>query len=150
MKKILIILGLVTCISAFSQEYNDTTNIYYKSLKLHIAYLKSNVNNGSNNVIVEYNEQTTINLPTQIDNFKISYSNRDEIKKLSAKEAIQLIVIKPVVINQNRIFVNIIDFTVNYKRGNFNYVNCGGSKIEFKYDCLNNYFKVENLKQGGI
>lgn len=153
MKNIFILLSFL-CLNAFSQEKLDTTNLYFKSLKLHVAYLESTFKNNNvsfpDNINVEYNEQTTINLPSQIDNFKISYLNRDEIKKLSSKESIQLIVIRPAVINAKSIIINVIDFNVKFRKNNFSYSNGGGSKIEFVYDCVNDCFKIGKIKQGGI
>jgi hypothetical protein len=153
MRHLYLFLSLL-CLNAFSQEKIDSTNIYLRSLKLHLAYLEDNYKKSNLSlpytVNVEVDEQTTINLPNQIDNFRISYLNKEDIKKLAKKESIQLIVMRPVVIFQNSLIINIIDFNVRFSKNNFNYSNGGGSKIEFIYDCKDDYFKVSNIKQGGI
>jgi hypothetical protein len=46
--------------------------------------------------------------------------------------------------------VTIIDFTITYKNGNYNYANGGGSKTLFQYYCQENKWVLIESKSSGI
>lgn len=46
--------------------------------------------------------------------------------------------------------ITIIDFTITYKNGNYNYANGGGSKTLFQYSCQENKWVLIESKSSGI
>lgn len=154
MRQVILILIIILGLSSSDGhcQKSDSSNIYLVSLTKHIQYLKSlRTTAGLSSVYVEKDELTTENLPEKIDDVTISYLTRQEIKsKTSGGKRIRLIVIRPVVVGESSLSVNVIDFSVTSKKNNFNYANGGGSALEFKYDCELKKFVLANKKQGGI
>ncbi len=130
-------------------QANDTLNIYQISLTHHLEYLKS-LNKNVQSVFVEKSDLTS-ELPEKIGDVRVVYLTRSEIQAKTKKgNRIDLIVIRPVMINAKSIKTVIIDFAVTSKKNKFKYANGGGSTFEFKYNCDLESFELASKKQTGI
>jgi hypothetical protein len=129
----------------------ESNNIYFESLKLHLKYLED-LRKGTPIKIyfVEADLQITNNLPSEIDGLTIEYLDKEAIKKKGKQSQFHLIVIKPLELRNDKIVVNVIDYFVDYGKHNFNYANSGGSKLIFKYDCNKESYILQEKTQGGI
>ncbi len=147
---IFLILILTCCGYKGICQQNDSLNIYRISLATHIEYLKS-VNKASIQSVNIERSEVTESLPDQVNGIRIFYLTRSEIRDKTQKgKRIELIVIRPVIVDSKSLKITIIDFSVTSKKNNFNYANGGGSSLEFKYNCNLQKFELTNKKQGGI
>lgn len=154
MKKVILISIIILGLSSSDGhgQASDSSNIYLISLTQHIEYLRSlKTTAGLSSVYVETDELTTENLPEKIGDMTISYLTRQEIKsKTLDGKRIRLIVVRPVVVNEGSLRVNVIDFFVTSKKNNFNYVNLGGSIFIFKHNCEKGRIELSHQKHGEI
>lgn len=134
--------------TASNTELRDSSNIYYQAFKHYCSYLSS----GSNNVLlVEENNITTESIPEQLGELKVEIVDIWELqRKLKKNKSLMLVRIVPLRVKEGRFFVNIIPFNVQRSKSGINYVNSGGSKVEFLYDCTNSTFILEETKNSGI
>lgn len=139
-------------ITRFGQcQQSDDLNIYSESLKWHLEYIKSFKALSEQEVYVEKNDVTTLDLPERIGEIKITCLSKEEIKaKTKSGNRIHLVVIRPVIVENSSLKVGIIDFYVSSKKRSFNYANTGGSILRFSYDCELAKFKLIDKKYSGI
>jgi hypothetical protein len=117
---------------SFSTEKADSSNIYFQSLKIiSDAY----VQNGYEKIFVEEN-LITRGLPEKCQGLAIKYVNSVAINKLTRKgKTLSLHRFIPLRLKGGEFFVNIIRFEVSRNKKNYKYVNKGGNKLIFEYDC---------------
>jgi hypothetical protein len=128
----------------------DSDNIYHTSIQIYCEYLKS-VDFKSQKIYVEQNYLITKDLPEKILGIDIEVINSEQLKKiLKTHEYIQVIRIIPLRLKEGDFFVNIIPFKVSYRKRNFNFINEGGTKIIFQYDCSSNNLIFSEIKNFGI
>ena len=115
----------------------DSTNIYYQSLKY---FCESRIDT-TYHIYIEYDNLTTNSIPERFGLHKITVLNLSEIKKKLKKED-ELIVTKivPLRVENGEFYVTIIDFKVTYSKRNFDFVNIGGDKYVYSFDCSSNKF----------
>lgn len=61
-----------------------------------------------------------------------------------------LVRIVPLRVREDNFFVNVIPFSVSYKKKNFNYVNSGGLGMIYEFDDEINGLKFKSVEMGGI
>ncbi|MDP4280859.1 MAG: hypothetical protein Q8867_01785, partial [Bacteroidota bacterium] len=101
----------------------ESNNIYFESLKLHLKYLED-LHKGKliNIYFVEADLQITNSLPREINGLTIEYLDKEAIKKKGKQSQFHLIVIKPLEVRNDKIVVNVIDYFVDYSKHNLNFV----------------------------
>ncbi|PVD49392.1 hypothetical protein DC498_25250 [Terrimonas sp.] len=50
----------------------------------------------------------------------------------------------------NKLVIHIVDFTITYKKRNYNFANGGGAKVVFEYSCKNDRWELTESKWSGI
>jgi hypothetical protein len=167
MSKKRIFLFFAICIfygvPAFSEkpihpsDPEDSSAIYFRSLKLHLAYLEKSMTNqplpqgGYWHVNMEIPDQLAGRLPDQIGHFRISYMDKKEIRaSIKKHRSIDLIRLFPAVVEDNLHVVGIVNFIMTYHKRKLNYGNSGGSTVKFRYDNSQDGFVVVDVKQGSI
>lgn len=148
MKILLIIFLLSFRISIAYSQIKDSTNVYQLALSHHIEYLKE-LNKNLKTVFVQL-DQTTEEFPNTINGIQIRYVNGGDIKNLTRRSKLELIVVRPAELSPNSVQISVIDFSASYKRKKFYYSNGGGSLFEFKYNCDKKYFELTSKTQNGI
>jgi hypothetical protein len=135
----------------------DTTNIYYRSLKLHLDYIEKNLADqplpasGFWDVNMQVPAQLAGQLPERVGNFRISYLDKKEILASTKKhKSIYLIWMQPVVVEDNLQTIGIVNFSMTFRKRKLNYGNGGGTRVKFRYDNSRNSFELVELRQGGI
>jgi len=61
-----------------------------------------------------------------------------------------LVRIIPLRVKTNDFFVNVIPFSVSYKKKNFDFVNGGGLSVKFQFDQGTNGLIYKSAEMGGI
>jgi hypothetical protein len=148
MKTLLVVFLLSFRISIAYSQIKDSTNVYQVALSYHLEYLKK-LHKNLNTVFVQL-DQTTEEFPDNINGIQIRYVNGKDIKKLTRRSKIELIVVRPAELIANSVQISVIDFSASYKRKKFYYFNGGGSLFEFKYNCDTKYFELALKTQDGI
>jgi hypothetical protein len=135
----------------------DSTNIYYRSLKLHLDYFEKSLGNrplpasGYWDINIQVPAQLTGQLPGRIGNFRISYLDKNEVRANTKKhKSMYLICMEPVIVEDNLRTVGIVNFTMTFRKRKLNYGNGGGTRAKFRYDDSRNSFELVELRQGGI
>jgi hypothetical protein len=149
MKRFVVLIVLIFISNVLMSQ--EDFNLYLEGLKLHLTYLKDlSKGNEANVYFVESANQITNNLPRTINGMNIDYLDKAAIKNKGKVSQFHLIVIRPMKLVENKIEINLIDYFIDYKKRNFNYVNTGGSKLIFKYDCTKEHYVLHEKFQGEI
>lgn len=144
----LLYAGIALGQTGNNTESRDSSNIYYQAFKHYCSQLSSS---SSDILLVEENNITTESLPKQLGGLQIEIIDVWKLqKKLKTTKSLVLIRIVPLRVNEGHFFINIIPFNVMRSKSGVNYVNSGGSKVEFLYDCTNGIFKLEKVVNSGI
>jgi hypothetical protein len=53
-------------------------------------------------------------------------------------------------LDNNKLVIHIIDFTIKYSKRNYNFSNGGGAKVVFEYSCMNDKWELTLSKWSGI
>lgn len=133
--------------TATNTKSSDSSNIYFQALSIHIE----NVQNVENTLWVEENFLFTDSLPKQIGTKKIEYVSGYEVRELlKTKDELTVIRIVPLRVENGHFFINVIPFKVRKEKRNLRYVNSGGSKIIFTFNCQTNTFHFDKIVLGNI
>ncbi|QJB37298.1 hypothetical protein HF324_05305 [Chitinophaga oryzae] len=149
----LIFFLVVTPCWAFGQkadntEAKDSTNLYYQAFSNYCAQLSSE---NVQTLLLEENNITTESIPRRIGAHNIEVLDVFGVQnKLKEKKSIILIRIVPLRIKNGNFFINIIPFNVVSTSSGINYINSGGSIVEFLYDCSSKKFNILGVKTNGI
>ena len=136
--------------TSFNTEANDSTNVYHFSLAKYCENLDKSGNKEST-VYVEKDYLVTKDLPSRIKSHEIRYYDMTEVKKyLKGKKGMTLVRIIPLRVKTNDFFVNVIPFSVSYKKKNFDFVNGGGLSVKFQFDQGTNGLIYKSAEMGGI
>ena len=143
--------------AAISFRPDDSTSIFYKSLKLHLEYIEKNLGyqslpvSGYWNINMEIPDQVTGQLPDRVGHFRINYLGKKEIRASIKKyRSIDLIRMNPVIVEDNMRIVGIVDFIMTLRKRKLNYGNSGGTTVKFRYDDSKDSFVLVDLKQGSL
>jgi hypothetical protein len=147
---LMVFLLAIPCLgfgqTADNTESKDSTNIYYQALSTYCAHLPPD---NMTTLFLEENNITTESIPE--GNHTIKVLNFPAIQnKLKQKNSIVLIRIVPLRIKNGKFFINIIPFNVVSTPSGLNYINSGGSTVEFLYDCSSGKFTVAEIETRGI
>lgn len=97
------------------------------------------------------NNITTESIPKQLRGRNIEIVDVWELqKKFKKTKSLTLIRIVPLRVSEGEFFVDIIPFKVSRSKTGVKYVNSGGCKIEFLYDCASSTFILEKVESNGI
>jgi hypothetical protein len=90
--------------------------------------------------------------PKVINGIKIQYLDQNELKTILRKNKSSIPVIKiiPLKIINDKLFINVIQFQVTFKKDNFNYANGGGLSVYFIYNCETKTIQFAYSKVGYI
>ncbi|PSL42366.1 hypothetical protein CLV51_1134 [Chitinophaga niastensis] len=146
------LLLLVSCLafgqSADNTESKDSTNIYYQALSYYCSRLSSE---HLQTLLLEENNITTESIPRHMGAYNIEVLDVFKVQnRLKKKNSLMLIRIVPLRIKNGKFFINIIPFNVVNTATGVNYINSGGSTVEFLYDCSNKKLNVLAVKTSGI
>lgn len=155
MKILTCLLFLLITSFGYSQslsgtEATDSTNIYCHALA---TFLKSYEPQDKNmvTVLVEKNDLTTNKCITKIGSYSIQYIDGFEVKQLLKKEtSITLIRVIPLRVKQGDFFINIIPFSVQRKKKNYQYINSGGASVHYQFNTESKIFEMVEIKISGI
>jgi hypothetical protein len=135
----------------------DSSNIYYKSLKLHLDYVERWLKDrplpagGYWNINMEIPSQLEGQLPEHLGHFRISYLSKKEIRaKITRHRSLYLICMDPVVVRDSLHIVGVGDFSITSRRRKIWYDNSGGTTAKFRYDSIKENFVLVDLKQGSL
>lgn len=117
MKTLLVIFLLSFRISIAYSQIKDSTNVYQVVLSHHLGYLKE-LHKNLKTVFVQL-DQTTEEFPDNINGIQIRYVNGEDIKNLTRRSKIELIVVRPAELIANSVQISVIDFSASYKRKKF-------------------------------
>lgn len=138
MRLLIFLIGIVSISTsvngqvAFNTENSDSSNVYFQSLEI---LCNAYAQNGYKEILVE-ESNTTKGLPNKCQGITIEYIDRVQIKKLTKKgNDLLLHRIIPLRLQDGIFFVNILEFNVSRIKKKYNYVNQGGHKLNFVYDC---------------
>ncbi|NPD47977.1 hypothetical protein [Lentimicrobium sp. S6] len=161
MKQIFILSILINLF--FFQSYSQTDkneindNLYYSALALALDssanyYQNINSNKDLYNVIVEYNQLMTVDLPTTIREFSIRYLNYNELKIEydNRKKSFPIIRIHPIVNEKGILKIAFTDYWISFEKDIINYGLEGGCIIEFTFNCESGLFENSGVDFWGI
>lgn len=145
---LIVIPCLVFGQKADNTESKDTTNLYYQAFSNYCARLSSE---NIQMLLLEENNITTESIPKRMGSHNIEVLDVFGVQnKLKENKSIILIRIVPLRIKNGKFFVNIIPFNVVSTSSGINYINSGGSTVEFLYDCSSKKFNILGVKTSGI
>jgi hypothetical protein len=135
---------------ATNTEARDSTNLYYQALKVYVNAMTTR-NREKPILFVEKNPVVTNSLPSQLGVYEFKYLEGYEVdQKLKGENPITLIRIVPVRMKNGIFYINIIPFTVKRENRKINYINSGGDRISFEFDCSTNSFRFKEIAHGNI
>ncbi len=157
MKKIILLLFLISYTVSFSQsEKADVELFYYTAIKNHIDNARAmfkkvgSEHNVSDLYFVTENVSSEY-LPKQIEDYKINYINIYHKKnKKVLKKGIHAVSIQLIQLNGNQVVIDLIDFIITKKKRNYTFSNGGGSLTTFEYDCETNKWRYLETKFSGV
>lgn len=122
---------------------NDMSNLYLQALKIHLK--KEGAHYKEKSIYIQESSFTTEDLPQSIDSFKINYIYQSDIASMLKKQKkVYVSAIIPVTIVENTITINVVNYVVRNGRKVLAFTNDGGTKIEYKFDCIENKFIMTN------
>ncbi|MCC6835527.1 MAG: hypothetical protein IT213_11095 [Cytophagales bacterium] len=127
----------------------NSSNVYFQAI---VNYVESSFKDENKKVIVEKNYLFTDSLPKVIKSIQIEYLDGYEINKRLNKKNDELVVVRivPLSFANGEFFINIIPFRVIKEKNNLRYLNSGGSKLVFTYNCETNSFTFKEIIRGNI
>lgn len=146
------VLLLTSCLAfgriADNTELKDTNNIYYKAFH---AYCSRSPSAAPETLLVEKDSITAKRIPRRIGVFRIEILSEFEIRKRLKKEnALTIIKMSPLSKERGRFFIYIIPFRVESTPTGLNYINSGGTAVEFSYNGARKEYHVLSIKTEGI
>ncbi|MDH5379726.1 MAG: hypothetical protein OEW75_02675 [Cyclobacteriaceae bacterium] len=136
--------------TSYNTESKDSSNIYYFSLLKYCDYLDK-LDSQPSIIYIERNYLITDKLPSRIRNYELKYFDQRDVKRfLKGKNQMTLVRIVSLRVNEDSFFVNVIPFTVSYKKKNFNYLNGGGLGVKFEFDVELNGLIFKSAEMGEI
>lgn len=155
---ILFILFIISvCPHAHSQIKESQIKVFYEiAIRNHIDNFKEMLNDGSSVVRIEdlyfvSKSIPDIYLPKNIGGYDIKYIDIYKKKnKRLLSNGIFVVSIQPLKLEKENAIVNLLDFTVTLKKGNYNFSNGGGSTTNFKYSCTKQNWISLNTEFFGI
>jgi hypothetical protein len=156
MRNIVSILILIAANVAYGQtatntETADTSHIYHQALRIYVKNL-GHPSGEQSTLLIEKNYLFTESLPKQLEDYKIEYLDGYDVnEKLKSKHPITVIRIIPLRIEKGVFFINIIPFTVKKEsKRNIRYINSGGDRIIFEFNCSTNTLRFKEIRHGNI
>ncbi|MEZ4883185.1 MAG: hypothetical protein R3E32_00520 [Chitinophagales bacterium] len=117
--------------------FEDKESIYYAAVSQFVESFPEN-----STLLLERSLFTTNNLPKNIKGRKIKLITMNEMAKQykKDKQLIDIYRIVPLFFEDNIFYINIVNFSVSYKKRNFYFANKegGGARYKYKYDCSDN------------
>jgi len=158
MKRLILFIFLVaTGITGIKAQEFDSTNIYFRSLTLHLKYWNDFHNERPDLVkkrdvfYIEQNEFITRNFPTEIRGQRIEILSAKEIyKKTKNRKHIGLVVVRPASWSNGKLTINVVDVGVSRKNRHYYYLTSGGSEFQIIGDSTESKIGLKILYQGGI
>jgi len=149
MKRILVFLFFNFIVLYYSQNRTDD---YKQLLDSAIAIKKNsiekNVKNKNYYIINADNSKYSISNKILEENIK-SIDIYDKENKFLIKKGINVWKVIPI-LNKDQLTIDIIDFSVFYKNNNYQFLNNGGSKVIFKYSCIEEKWLLIKESHSGI
>ena len=134
----------------YNTQSGDSTSIYFKSLCAYTDYLVEN-NLNPDNLYFEENILLTNKLPANLKAISLTYLDNYQLgKKLKKNNVIKINRIVPLRYNDGSFYVSIIQFRVKKNKQGLQFINTGGYKILFRYDCVDNDLKLSGIQKGNI
>jgi hypothetical protein len=134
----------------FNTEKQDSSNVYYYSLIQYCDYLDKQKDK-TQEIYVEKTELIIDYLPDKINDHAIKYmDNAEVISHIKGHEGMTLVRIVPLKVMGNDFFVNVIPFTVTYKKEKLRFGNSGGLGVKFGFDSKTNGLIFKSSQMSGI
>lgn len=157
MKQLLYILFLISYTFMFSQsKEGEMKALYASAIDNHMDNAKKLYDKGVSKIHVKelYFIADMIpkeHLPNEVKGYKINYINMyKKNNKAMVKKGIKAISIQPMQLEENRILIDLIDFSITHKKGNYHFSNGGGSTTVFEYSCQEKKWMHKETKFNGI
>lgn len=154
----MLIIVLVNVINYLFAQANsiDNKNLYIRAISAIIDTLPKEYGNikpdkDLKSLIFQKNTELLDSLPKQLNGASISYLTIEELKEITKRKnnRIPIIVIRPIMNDQNLIKISFIDYWLDFSRfrkkigrKTLNFALVGGHNVYFKYDCSKNDFVV--------
>lgn len=142
---LLVVSTVVRAQQSPNSENSDSSNIYYSTLRNYFGNMR-----GEKKVLIEQNDFLFPFLRYQFDTTGFEFVDRLQIiSKAKKQNGLTVYRIIPLKINtSSELYVSIIQFTVHYKKGKLEFINNGGGKVYYGYDCSNKiyqYLRTQNV-----
>lgn len=152
MRFIIIFITLLLCRDAYAQANQDTP--YYmviQNVVEHHSFVRRTLFKSELDTILIETFDSGIELPDSIGRVKVRLIDKSVLRDLTKHgKRVFLVYLGPPKISATSIEINAIDFSVTRVKNKFIYLNGGGGKFYFKYDCDKHAFIVSHKIQGGI
>lgn len=146
MKYFILLILLTISFSLYSQN-DEKQNPYDIIISYHIDYLAEYYKSLDEKIIyIKGDTKLPLNSITSYKGYKIVFLNSNEIINKAKKQAFIISFIEQVVLRNNGFTINIVDFTVKYKRKKLNLSNLGSESFDFEYDCEKEEFVLMKNK----
>ncbi len=157
MKKIILLLFLISYTISFSQsEKADVQLFYYTAIKNHIDNVRAVFEKGVSvrkvSDLYFVTKKVSLDfLPKQIEGYKINYINIYHKKNRKVlRKGIDAVSIHSLQLNGNQVVIPLTDFRIIKKKRNYTFGNGGGSLTTFEYDCETNKWRYVETEFIGI
>jgi hypothetical protein len=145
---IFIILTSISCFSFGQNRIDDYRKMIDSAVIMQTA-LPRIFENKEDTYLIDQNDQPYI-LVSNKDQAKFkSISVYAKKNRKLLKDGINAWKVMPTLDN-NKLVIHIVNFTITYKKHNYNFANGGGAKVIFEYSCTNDKWVLTESKWSGI